>query len=106
MQGMTEKGVAAVVEVLRRFPEVERVWLYGSRARGDAGPRADLDIAVSAPRVRDPSRWAEMAAAVDAADTLLMIDLIRLEEANGRLRGEVLASGRIVYERDEVTAVG
>lgn len=106
MQGMTEKGVAAVVEVLQRYPEVERVWLFGSRARGDARPRADLDIAVSAPGVRDRHRWSEIAAAVDSADTLLMIDLVRLEDANSRLRGEILASGRIVYERDKVTAVG
>jgi predicted nucleotidyltransferase len=38
-----------IVERLRSVPQVERIYLFGSRARGDAAPRADLDIAVSCP---------------------------------------------------------
>ena len=38
------------IELLRRWAEanpiVERVWIFGSRARGDSRPDSDLDVAV------------------------------------------------------------
>lgn len=37
---------------LARYPAVERVWLFGSRARGDKFERSDIDLAVEAPRMR------------------------------------------------------
>ena len=44
-------------------PRIERVVLFGSRARGDAGPDSDYDIAVF---LRDfASRWHEVRRIVD-----------------------------------------
>jgi type III restriction enzyme len=34
-------------------PQIETVWIFGSRARGDARPNSDIDIAVDAPRLSD-----------------------------------------------------
>lgn len=53
--------------VLQRFraaleaaygPRLERVVLFGSRARGDAGPDSDYDLAVFLTAL--PDRWAEL----------------------------------------------
>ena len=63
---------------LSAFPEVERVILFGSRARGDAAPRADIDVAVECPTAHI-RRWFEIAEAAENAPTLLKIDLVRLE---------------------------
>lgn len=92
---------ARVVAVLARFPEVERVYLFGSRARRDHAPRADIDLAVSCPRA-DAGQWARIAEAVeDQAETLLPIDLVRLEDAAPDLRDRVLAEGRLIHERTD-----
>jgi predicted nucleotidyltransferase len=61
---MTE--AAAPDAVLRRFqaaiagiyrPRLDRIVLFGSRARGDAGPESDYDVAVFLRTL--PDRWAE-----------------------------------------------
>jgi len=92
---------ARVVAVLARFPEVERVYLFGSRARGDHAPRADIDLAVSCPRA-GPARWARIAdAAEEEAWTLLPIDLVRLEDASPDLRDRILSEGRLIHERED-----
>src|ERR1700677_4944079 len=50
-------------------PRLERAVLYGSRARGDAGPDSDYDIAVF---LRDmPDRFAEMDRLADLATDIL-----------------------------------
>ena len=87
-----------VVDCLKRFPAVERVILFGSRARGDAEPRSDIDLAVACPRAGAVD-WLRILEAVEEADTLLLIDLVRLDEASADLRARISAEGRVLYDR-------
>ncbi len=87
-----------VVRQLQRFAQVERVYLFGSRARGDAGPRSDIDLAIACP-LADARVWADICEAIDVADTLLKIDAIRLEEAAPEFAQRIMAEGRLLYER-------
>ena len=48
---------------------IERVVLYGSRARGDAQPDSDYDVAVFLKDISD--RWQEIDRLVEAQTTLL-----------------------------------
>jgi predicted nucleotidyltransferase len=91
-------GVQSLVAQLSAEPSVRRVILFGSRARGDAEARSDVDLAVEAPgaSARDWLRLVDMA---EDADTLLAIDLVRLEEAPSDLRQRIEAEGLALYER-------
>jgi predicted nucleotidyltransferase len=91
-------AVQRLVAQLSAEPSVRRVILFGSRARGDAQPRSNVDLAVEAPAasVRD---WLRLADLAEDADTLLSIDWVRLEEAAPDLRERIQAEGRALYER-------
>ena len=56
---------------------VDAIYLFGSRARGDNRERSDIDIAVFCPRATKKD-WLSILNIVENADTLLMIDCIRL----------------------------
>jgi predicted nucleotidyltransferase len=88
-----------VAQRLEAFPEVERVVLFGSRARGDARPRADIDLAVACPTA-DARRWSDIVEAAEEAPTLLQIDLVRIETAPADLLAQIQREGRVLYERD------
>jgi predicted nucleotidyltransferase len=91
--------IAGLAHRIGLHPAVERVWLYGSRARGDNFDRSDIDLAVEAPAMKAPD-WLRMKFdLVDEAPTLLLIDLIRLEEAPDHLREQIRQEGVVVYER-------
>lgn len=98
MQPARPDPVAALAQRLAAEPEVEQVILFGSRARGDAAPRADIDLAIAAPAAT-PARWHAILDLVEAAPTLLQIDLIRLEAASPGFRDEILRTGRLLYAR-------
>jgi uncharacterized protein len=96
-----------ILDLARRLalhPAVERVWLYGSRARGDQFERSDIDLAVEAPAM-DPDEWLRISLDfADEAPTLLLIDLVRLEEAPAHLREQILDEGIVVHERTRAAA--
>jgi uncharacterized protein len=84
---------------LARHPAVERVWLFGSRARGDNFERSDIDLAIEAPAMSHDDWSRTKLDFEDEAPTLLLIDLVRLEEAPELLREQIRGEGFVVYER-------
>ncbi len=92
--------IAKLVDFIAVIPEVHRVLLFCSRARGDAGERSDFDIAIDAPRLtRD--HWVDILHAAEDAETLLEIQLVDLRETDGKFRSRVASEGIVLYERDE-----
>ena len=87
-----------LVRQLAEQPHVRRVWLFGSRARGDARQRSDIDLAIEAPAATR-REWLDMCHLVEEADTLLPIDVVRLEEASRSLRASIQKEGRVLFER-------
>ncbi len=89
---------------LARHPAVERVWLFGSRARGDNFERSDIDLAIEAPRM-DRHDWLKIKLDFeDDAPTLLLIDVVRWEEAPEHLREDIQDEGILLYERARAQA--
>ncbi len=69
--------------------------LFGSRARGQARPDSDCDIAVAG---CPPQRfWALYDALQDALTDGALLDLVRLEEADPLFRYEILHGARLLY---------
>jgi len=89
-----------VRECAEREPGIEKVMVFGSRARGDAGERSDFDIAFVAPELSD-ERWAHFCLHLrDSAPTLCDLDLLRLDDAlRSELREHILKEGITIYER-------
>lgn len=87
-----------VANRLKLFAEVERIVLFGSRARGDAAPRSDIDLAITCPRA-DAKRWSDIVEAAEEASTLLNIDLVRADTAPAELLAQIAREGRVIYER-------
>lgn len=88
--------VATAVGILSGLPEVRRIWLFGSVAKGRKPDfRSDLDLAVDGLREEDHLK------ALGMLDDHLRLrpDLVRWEEANALLRTEIQHWGILVYDR-------
>jgi predicted nucleotidyltransferase len=91
--------------IFERQPAVVLAILFGSQARGAAGPLSDVDVAVLLDGEADAERrlelrlqlMADLAAALGAAD----LDVAVLNEATAALRYRVLRDGLILYYRDD-----
>lgn len=88
---MNEELKNQLLSIVKRYPEIKSVSLFGSRAYGDNKDTSDIDLAIVAPGLSDMD-WLNFADQVEnELDTLLKIDLIRWETASIKLREEITA---------------
>ena len=92
-----------VVELLKKwikYPEIDFILLFGSRALGDAEERSDIDICISAPSM-SKKKWLEIKTMADKAKTLLWITVVNFDCSPETLQKRNLEEGVIVYKRKE-----
>ncbi len=83
---------------LTALPFVKSIYLFGSRARGDARPKSDIDLAVNCPGASF-LQWQDVLDIVEDADTLLGIDIVRYDELSDNLfKHKIDESKVVVYE--------
>ncbi len=81
--------------------DVERVWLFGSRARAKNSSVSDFDLAFSVP-VQNRRRWPAFCAVIEEnAPTLHSLDLVRMDVIPAELRRSILQEGTLLYDRNE-----
>lgn len=100
-----ERLARSVSRVLDDVPEIAAAWIFGSVARGDAGPDSDLDLGVVFARRGETARdhrdaILSLAARLEGPADGRRIDLVALESQGPIFAHEVLAKGVLVHEKD------
>ena len=99
--GLIPQPIVDMLERYASFPEVEFILVFGSRAIGDAEPRSDIDISISAPSI-SLDRWLEIRRiAEEEVNTLLWVTVVNFERSPPALQNRNLKEGVIVYERQK-----
>lgn len=84
--------------------DIAAAYLHGSRARGNARPQSDVDLAVVLRRdLTAAERWRKRLALLEAAASAFAtdaVDLLVLEEAPSVLGHRVLRDGRLIVDND------
>jgi predicted nucleotidyltransferase len=110
MRTVTDEMLADLVRAIVTELDPEQVILFGSRARGDAGPASDADLLIVEREPFGPSRsrgresvrvWA-LAARFRAPVDILLYSRDEIERWRGsrnHVIGRAIREGRSLYER-------
>ena len=92
--GIKENVITEIVELAQKY-DLQKVILFGSRARGDFQRASDIDLAVSGGNV------AMFAVDVEEeTSTLLQFDVVNLDlELQEKLLESIKKEGMILYEK-------
>ena len=91
------KDIEILRATFRRFPSVEEVKVFGSRATDTARRASDLDLAISAPNA-SPAEWSDICDAIENAPLIYELDLVRPEQSlNPRLKAKIATEGVVIY---------
>jgi nucleotidyltransferase substrate binding protein (TIGR01987 family) len=89
------------IKDMAKLPFVDRIILFGSRARKDNEERADIDLAIDCKQATEGG-WSKILALATEGDTLLSVDCVRLDglEKDDVLRGNILKQGKTIYSKE------
>ena len=85
-----------LLAVLTALPQVERIWLFGSRAMGREQPGSDLDLCLEAPQLSYSDRL-RLLNAVDDLCLPWQVDLVLRHELPAELEEHVQRVGRCLW---------
>ena len=101
--GDVEQRLRKLVGVFASDPRLDALWLFGSRARGEADALSDIDLAVLASANTDPAslwdlqlKWTGKAVEILATDEVAITVLNR---ARVTIREAVLRDARLLWAR-------
>ena len=80
------------IQKIKQLPFVEKIILFGSRARKTNQSRSDIDLAIICPQATQ-KQWHDILEIVEEADTLLVIDCVRLDTADYDFKQRILIDG-------------
>ncbi len=75
-----------------------RVFLFGSRATGHAGPRSDYDVGVIGPQPLPSRAYSDIEDTLDALPTLHRIDWVDFNQVSERFRERAMQQVEVLYE--------
>jgi predicted nucleotidyltransferase len=97
--GLSARIRADFARVFARYPTIEQVLIFGSRAKGSARTGSDIDLAVFAPRMTDPD-FARLWIEIDDLPLVFKVDLLHWDRlANQALKDKIPREGRLFYAR-------
>lgn len=97
--GLSETTVENICVVFARFPEIEKVILYGSRAKGNFKTGSDIDLTLCGAALTS-DLCSTVASALDDLLLPYTIDLSVFDELDhAKLRDHIDRVGVVFYER-------
>ncbi len=95
--GIAERHYADLAAVFDRYPDIERVLVFGSRAKGTAKSSSDIDLAVVAPEMADQDfnrLWNEL----DELPLVFTLDVLHWDRlGEQKLKESIMRHGQIFY---------
>ncbi len=98
--GLSTTVLSLLQEIFGRFPAIDKVLIYGSRARGDFRPGSDIDMAVFAPELSE-QQLAALWLALEESPIAFPMDLVHFDQLeNPELKKAIEREGVAVYTHD------
>ena len=97
---LDERLIQSIQEIGQNYA-INRIILFGSRARGDHRPASDIELAIFLlPEVKNRGR---MTRDFDDLNTFLKIDLVFItEQIDPNLLKNIQREGVLIYERSKI----
>lgn len=96
---LSKKNLETLRAVFTKFPSINSVRLFGSRAAKTARRASDIDLAIFAPEMTN-REWSRLQETLEEASIIYRLDVVRFETlANETLRNRILSDGVVIYTK-------
>ncbi|HUT87414.1 MAG TPA: nucleotidyltransferase domain-containing protein [Candidatus Heimdallarchaeota archaeon] len=92
--------LAHLKDVFRRYPGIQAVYVFGSTASGNAGPKSDLDLAIIPANLSARDKKLDILADL-ASRGYCNVDLVFVDEDDLVLAYEAIRQNRLIYATND-----
>lgn len=99
--GFRESDLDYIIKSIKRFSEIEKAVIFGSRAKGNYKPGSDIDIAIFGENISFDTVSKLHAVLEDSGPMPYLIDVVDYTHLEHKeLREHIEQIGKVIYERD------
>ena len=99
MLKLRDKDLVILESIFVQWPQIASVQVFGSRARGEARPASDLDLAIMAPAM-SRGEWCRFLDDLHESQLIYAVNALRLESLEDeQLRAAIARDGIAIYSR-------
>jgi uncharacterized protein len=99
--GLSERSFEIICLVMRSIPQIERAFVFGSRAKGTYKKGSDIDIALAGEGVGEALAMNVSGRLNECEPMPYFVDIVALNTlAPGTLRDHIHRVGKCIYERE------
>lgn len=100
--GLSEKSIDTIRKIFSNFPSIEKVLVYGSRAKGNYKPGSDIDMTIIASEDFDFSTLARVNTLFYESSLPYLYDISDFSKlTNKDLIEHIRRCGKIIYRRKD-----
>ncbi len=97
--GLSEKLLKSMEDIFKLKPQVERVLLYGSRAKGNYSKGSDIDITIVAPEMNF-SEYLRLYSMLEDLEIPYRLDVTKYEMLEDNIKEHIKRVGQEIYNRE------
>jgi proline iminopeptidase len=95
--GLSPAIIASLRAIFAKYRAIEKVLIFGSRAKGTAKPSSDIDLAVFAPAM-SAQQFTELWSELDNLPLVFKLDVLHWDTLdNGDLKAKIKSEGKKIY---------
>lgn len=95
--GLSHSIIEDMRQVFSKYPEIQSVLVFGSRAKSTFRDGSDIDLAVIAPNL-NPERFTQLWDQLDSLPLVFKVDIIHWDKLeNEKLKAKILTEGNTLY---------
>lgn len=100
MFGLKDSIIIKIKDVLSKYDEIEKAFIFGSRARGDYKKTSDIDIAIFSHNMTS-SKLNLLRNDFDDLDIIYTVDVVDFNKlSKEELKNNIINDGIVIYYRN------
>lgn len=100
--GLTSRDCETLFAIFRKYDSIQKVYLYGSRAKGTAHSGSDIDLAIEFDENEKNNVIVKLKTDFEESSLPYFVDVLNLKSLkNESLLNEIKHSGKLFYENKE-----
>ena len=103
--GLSKRNTECLQQVFVTYPEVQEVWLYGSRAKGNATEGSDIDLSLKGSQLTHRHQL-QISEAIENLLLPYRVDLSMYDSLPIPLKEHIQRVGQLFFQQDSWRGVG